>query len=380
MSRHLSIDRFMKTACTIVLAFAPAYVRADSVTFTQTNLVSDVPGLANTTDPNLQNPWGVSFSATSPFWISNQATGTATLYDGAGNITPLVVTIPSSVTPPSGPTGQVFNSGPGFLLGNGNPSRFIFDTLNGTIAGWNGGTSAIKMASTPGAVYTGLAKNTSGGSTFLYAADSAGEIHVFNSSWTDVTGTMFAGKFVDPGLPAGFAPFNIQTIGSNLYVTYAALTPMGSPLPGGFVDEYDANGNFIKRVATGGPLSAPWGITLAPAGFGAFSNDLLVGNFGSGQIVAYDPTTDALLGTINGANGQPIVNPFLWALETRTGGSNVDTNAVYFTAGINNQKDGLFGEISLVPEPATIFETAFGLVAVVLSGVRRYLPGSSRRE
>jgi uncharacterized protein (TIGR03118 family) len=380
MSRHLSIDRFMKTACTIALAFAPAYVRADSVTFTQTNLVSDVPGLANTTDPNLQNPWGVSFSATSPFWISNQATGTATLYDGAGNITPLVVTIPSSVTPPSGPTGQVFNSGPGFLLGNGNPSRFIFDTLNGTIAGWNGGTSAIKMASTPGAVYTGLAKNTSGGSTFLYAADSAGEIHVFNSSWTDVTGTMFAGKFVDPGLPAGFAPFNIQTIGSNLYVTYAALTPMGSPLPGGFVDEYDANGNFIKRVATGGPLSAPWGITLAPAGFGAFSNDLLVGNFGSGQIVAYDPTTDALLGTINGANGQPIVNPFLWALETRTGGSNVDTNAVYFTAGINNQKDGLFGEISLVPEPATIFETAFGLVAVVLSGVRRYLPGSSRRE
>jgi uncharacterized protein (TIGR03118 family) len=380
MSRHLSIDRFMKTACTIVLAFAPAYVRADSVTFTQTNLVSDVPGLANTTDPNLQNPWGVSFSATSPFWISNQATGTATLYDGAGNITPLVVTIPGSVTPPSGPTGQVFNSGPGFLLGNGNPSRFIFDTLNGTIAGWNGGTSAIKMASTPGAVYTGLAKNTSGGSTFLYAADSAGEIHVFNSSWTDVTGTMFAGKFVDPGLPAGFAPFNIQTIGSNLYVTYAALTPMGSPLPGGFVDEYDANGNFIKRVATGGPLSAPWGITLAPAGFGAFSNDLLVGNFGSGQIVAYDPTTDALLGTINGANGQPIVNPFLWALETRTGGSNVDTNAVYFTAGINNQKDGLFGEISLVPEPATIFETAFGLVAVVLSGVRRYLPGSSRRE
>jgi uncharacterized protein (TIGR03118 family) len=380
MFRHHSISRFVKTACVIALAFASAYLRADSATFTQTNLVSDVPGLANTTDPHLQNPWGVSFAATSPFWVSNQANGTSTLYDGAGNINPLVVTIPPGATPPSGPTGQVFNGGPGFLLGNGNPSVFIFDTLNGTIAGWNGGTSATQMASTPGAVYTGLARNTSGGSTFLYAADSAGQIHVFNSSWTDVTGTLFAGKFVDSSLPAGFAPFNIQTIGSNLYVTYAALTPMGSPLPGGFVDEYDANGNFIKRVATGGPLSAPWGITLAPAGFGAFSNDLLVGNFGSGQILAYDPTTDALLGTINGANGQPIVNPFLWALETRTGGSNVDTNAVYFTAGINNQKDGLFGEISLVPEPATIFETAFGLVAVVLSRFSRNLPGSSRRE
>ena len=133
------------------------------------------------------------------------------------------------------------------------------------------------MAATPGAIYTGLAQDTTGGSTYLYAANSTGNIHVFNSSWTDVTGSTFAGKFVDPSPVSGFVPFNIQTVGSNLYVTYAQLTAMGTPLPGGYVDEFDAGGNFIKRIATGGPLSAPWGITLAPANFGSFSNDLLIG-------------------------------------------------------------------------------------------------------
>jgi uncharacterized protein (TIGR03118 family) len=252
---------------------------------------------------------------------------------------------------------------------NGTKSNFIFDTLNGTISAWNAraGTTAVQMAATPGAVYTGLAQDTAGGSTFLYAANSTGNIHVFDSSWNDVTGSMFAGKFVDPSPMAGFVPFNIQTVGSNLYVTYAQLTPMGTPLPGGYVDEYDASGSFIKRIATGGPLSAPWGITLAPSNFGSFSNDLLIGNFGNGEILAYDATTNMFLGTLDGANGQPLDNPFLWALETRTGGANDNTNAVYFTAGINNQQDGLFGEITATtPEPATIFGTATGLIALAL--------------
>ena len=371
MPRNQPISRLATAMCTIALTFAAPYLRADS--FTQTNLVSDVPGLANTTDPNLKNPWGVSFSATSPFWVSNQASGNSTLYDGAGNINSLVVTIPAGATLPNGPTGQVFNNSTGFLV-NGTQSNFIFDSLHGTISAWNpsAGTTAVQMAATPGAVYTGLAQDTTGGSTFLYAANSNGNIHVFNSSWTDVTGTaMFAGKFVDPNPMAGFVPFNIQTVGSNLYVTYAQLTPTGSPLPGGYVDEYDASGNFIKRIATGGPLSAPWGITLAPANFGSFSNDLLVGNFGNGEILAYDATTDLFLGTLDGANGQPLDNPFLWSLETRTGGANDNTNALYFTAGINNQQDGLFGEITEVPEPATIFGTASGLLALALSKVRR---------
>jgi len=370
MLKHPSIDHLVKAACAIALAFAPISLHADP--FVQINLVSNVPGLANTTDPNLKNPWGVSFSPTSPFWVSNQVSGNATLYDGAGNPAPLVVAIPPGAAPPSGPTGQVFNASPGFLV-NATKANFIFDTLNGTIAGWNGGTTATVMASTAGAIYTGLAQNTSGGSTYLYAANSTGNIHVFDSSWADVTSTTFAGKFVDPNPQAGFVPFNIQSVGSNLYVTYAHLTPLGGGLPGGYVDEFDASGNFIKRIATGGALFAPWGITLAPAGFGSFGNDLLVGNFGNGEILVYDPATDAFLGTIDGTNGQPLVNSSLWALETRTGGANINPNAVYFTAGINGEKDGLFGEIVPIPEPATIVETAFGLLALAGLKFRRLL-------
>ncbi len=372
MLRSHSPHRLIQAACAIALISASTYLRADS--FTQINLVSDVSGLANTTDPNLKNPWGVAFSPTSPFWVSNQGSGTATLYDGAGTAQALVVTIPPGTPPVTGPTGQVFNSTTGFLV-NGAPAHFIFDTLNGTISGWAAGTTTSVTAMTSGAVYTGLALDTSGTSTYLYAANSTGNIRVFNSSWTDVTGTTFAGKFVDPSLPAGFVPFNIQTVGSNLYVTYADLTPMGTGLPGGYVDEFDANGNFIKRIATGGALFAPWGMALAPSGFGSFSNDLLVGNFGNGEILAYDPSTDAYLGTIDGSNGLPLVNDFLWSLDTRTGGANVNTDALYFTAGINNQQNGLFGEIvaaaAPIPEPATIFGTAFGLLSLVLVKVRR---------
>jgi uncharacterized protein (TIGR03118 family) len=352
------------------LISAPGLLLADS--YSQINLVSNVPGLAATTDPNLKNPWGESNSATSPFWISNQGSGTATLYNGAGVPTPLIVSIPGSSTPPSGPTGQVSNNSTGFLV-NGTKSNFIFDTLNGTIAAWNGsaGTTAVTMASTPGAIYTGLAQGNVGTSTYLYAADSTGHVNVFDSNWTNVTGTTFAGKFVDPGAIAGYVPFNIQLIGSNLYVTYASLTPMGTGLPGGYVDVFDTNGNFIQRIATGGALYAPWGVTVAPSEFGTYSNDLLIGNFGNGEILAYNPITDAYLGTLNGSNGMPLDNPFLWSLETRTGGTAIDPNAVYFTAGIDNQKDGLFGDIVFTPEPSTLIEAGSGLIALALARLRR---------
>jgi uncharacterized protein (TIGR03118 family) len=346
-------------------------LRAD--TFTQTNLVSDIPGMAAHTDPNLVNPWGVSFTGTSPFWVSNQGSGNTTLYDGAGNPQALVVTIPGSATPPTGPTGQVANSGSGFLI-NGSSARFIFDNLNGTISGWNGvGTTAVQVASTPGAVYTGLAFNSTGGANFLYAANSTGGINVFDSSWTNVSGTTFAGKFVDPNAQAGFTPFNVQSVGANVYVTYAQVGPGGSPMPGGYVDIFDANGNFIRRATNGGPLFAPWGLTIAPSGFGSFSNDLLIGNFGNGEILVYDPLTGTFLGTINGDNGQPIVNSALWALATRTGGANSDLNAVYFTAGIGGEEHGLFGklDVSAVPEPATVVEMGSGLFALAAGLYRR---------
>jgi uncharacterized protein (TIGR03118 family) len=362
---------------TLALAFVATYTHADS--FTQTNLVSDVPGLAANTDPNLKNPWGVAFSATSPFWTSDQVTGLSTLYNAAGTPQGLVVTIPPGATPPNGPTGLVFSSLAGQFPVNGTAATFIFDTLHGTILGWNGGTTATVEATTPGAIYTGLAQASNGTSNFLYAANSApgGHVNVFNSAWAPTT---LSGNFTDPSLPAGLVPFNIQNIGGNLYVTFASLGPGGTPLPGGVVSEFDANGNFIKRIATGGPLSAPWGIVVAPSGFGSFANDLLIGNFGNGEILAYDATTDLFLGTLNGANGQPLVNDFLWALETRAG-TGFDPNAVYFSAGINNQADGLFGAIDVItPEPATIFGTATGLIALALLRVKRILPARSHLQ
>ncbi len=350
----------------LVIALSPQLLVADS--FTQVNLVSDVAGMAVTTDSDLKNPWGVSFGATSPFWISNQASGTSTLYTGAGTKIPLTVPIPGG-PPPSGPTGQVFAGGSGFLLPDGKtPAFFIFDTLNGTIDGWGGTNPAVQLASAPGAIFTGLSLASSNGSNYLYAADSTGAIRVFDSSYHQVTLT---GNFTDPNPVAGFVPFNIQLVGSQLYVTYAKLTTMGTGLPGGYVDIFNTDGTFVKRFATGGALNAPWGIsnTLAPAGFGSLGGDLLIGNFFNGEINAYNPTTGAWVSTINGADGKPIVNDFLWSLEFRTGGNGVNANGLYFTAGINGQKDGLFGEI-LTPEPAMAIPVLFGL-AVLMAAARR---------
>jgi len=374
----VGINRAFQTGTNVSLAVAVVLssqlLFAD--TFAETKLVSDVPGLAATTDPSLKNPWGVAFGSTSPFWVSNQVSGTSTLYDGAGKIVPLVVTIPAGTPPLTGPTGQVFNSTlasstPGFALPDGNPAIFIFDTLNGTITGWNQGTgtAAVQTVSSPGSVYTGLALATSGGSNYLYAADSTGAIRVFDSSYKPVT---LAGNFTDPKAIARYVPFNIQLIGSSLYVTYAKLTAFGTGLPGGYVDVFNTDGTFGKRAATGGALYAPWGLAMAPSsGFGSFSGDLLVGNFGNGEILAYN-SSGAYAGTLNDATGKPIVNDFLWSLDFHPGGTGVtNPDALYFTAGINNQKDGLFGTIDYTPEPGTVMLVLFGFAALVLFR-RRY--------
>jgi uncharacterized protein (TIGR03118 family) len=337
---------------------------ADS--FAQTNLVSDVTGLAATTDHNLKNPWGMSFSATSPFWVSNQVSGYATLYDGAGTIIPLVVRVPGGA-PPTRPTGQVFNGTTSFALLGVGATHFIFAT-NGAIDGWSSGTTAVQVVSTPGAVYTGLALASSGGSNYLYAADSTGQIRVFNSSYQPITLT---GNFTDPHAVAGFVPFNIQLIGSSLYVTSARLTAQGAALPGGYVDVFNTDGAFQQRVATGGPLDAPWGIIVAPSSFGNFGDDLLVGNFGNGEINAFNPITGAFEGTLDGINGLPLVNDNLWALDFRTVGANIDPNALYFTAGIDDHRDGLFGSITPpIPEPATFILVGLGVFTLGL--VRLY--------
>jgi uncharacterized protein (TIGR03118 family) len=347
----------------LIVSFTPTSALAD--VFVQTNLVSSVPGLAASTDPNLINPWGLSFSATSPFWVADQGSGLSTLYDGAGNINSTVVAIPGSSTPPSGPTGTVQNPTTGFLVGS-TPAHFIFDTLNGTIAAWASGSTAVTEVSTPGAVYTGLALATTTGGSFLYAANSAaGTINVFNSSFAPTT---LAGNFTDPNSIAGYVPYNIQLIGTQLYVTYAELGPGGNPVPGstGYVDVFTTTGIFVNRLASGGVLDAPWGIVQAPSGFGSFSGDILVGNFGNGEIDAYS-TAGIFEGTLDGTNGLPIVNQDLWALDFRTGGANTNPDALYFTAGIDDQTEGLFGElVAETPEPAPILLCTLGLLALTL--------------
>lgn len=330
--------------------------------YTQTNLTSDISGMAANTDPNLKNPWGMSFAPTSPFWVSDQVTNVATLYNATGAAAALVVSTPAS------PTGQVFNPFSTFDLPNGSKALFIFDSLSGNIAGWNGGTAATTVFSaTDGSVFTGLAIGSSGTGDFLYAANfSKGRIDVFDSAFAK---TMLAGSFTDPNLPAGYSPYNIQAVNGKLYVEYDAVDPVThrpTTTPNtGIVDVFNTDGTFNQRLVTSTHLNSPWGITAAPATFGSFGGDILVGNFGDGTISAYDPVTGAFQGTLSDQHGNPIVNNSLWALNFRSGGS-FDPNALFFTAGIDNQTHGLFGEIAPVPEPSTLALLGLGLCAGVL--------------
>ena len=347
------------------LSLAGAVTSAFGSELTQTNLTSDIPGMAQNTDPNLKNPWGVSFSPTSPFWVSNQASGNSTLYGAAGVPLPLVVT-----TPPASPTGQVFNGTTDFQV-SGTAAHFIFATLAGTIDAWTGGASSAVVAATPGAVYTGLALANNGSSNFLYAANAVGgRIDIFNSTFAPAT---LSGSFTDPNLPAGYSPYNIQNINGNLYVEYSQGFTMGAGL--GIVNEFDANGNFVRRiVSAGGALNTPWGITMAPAGFGSFGGDLLIGNLGDGKINAFDPTTGAFQGVLSDSHGNPLVNDGLWALAFRTA-PGYNPNSLYFTAGINGQTDGLFGTITPTPEPATFLIGALGFAVLLVA--KRRSPSSS---
>jgi len=343
------------TICTLSLLWGAASSLSASAFF-QTNLVSDIPGMAAVTDTNLKDPWGMSFSANSPIWVSDRATGVSTLYNGlTGAPVSLVVAVPPGA--PLGPTGQVFAGGGGF---SGNPS-FIFDTLGGTVDTWGGGSTAAVVDTTAGAHYEGLASANS----TLYAANfgSAGGINVFNSSYAPET---LSGSFTDPNIPTGYSPFNVQNINGLLYVEYAKVTT-GVPVPlpggGGFVDIYNTNGVLMQRLISNGALDAPWGVTIAPAGFGSFGGDLLVGNFGNGEINAFNATTGAFVGTLMDQNGNPIVNSGLWALDF--GNSSANPNALYFTAGINMGNDGLFGDIQATPEPTSVSLIALGILGLL---------------
>jgi uncharacterized protein (TIGR03118 family) len=313
---------------------------------------SDATIAATRIDAHLLNAWGMSFSPTGTAWISSEADHSSAVYNAVtGGQTLAAVAIPSSTATTGGsPTGQVFNSGTGFTLPNGNPARFIFAQTDGIISGWNGGTNAIVKVDRSGtSVYLGLAIGANGTDTLLYAADfKSGKIDVFNRNWVLQTMT-----FTDPSLPSGYSPFNIQNIGGQLYVMYAKVDPStheemkGAGL--GIVDVYATNGSFVKRLVTGGSLNAPWGIAQAPSGWltgAASSTVILVGNFGDGHVNAYDASTGAWLGTLQ-SNGTVITIDGLWSISfAPSTATTVNQDWLFFAAGPADETKGMFGYIT----------------------------------
>jgi len=345
--------------------------------FIEKGLISDGAVPAEHTDPNLVNPWGISFSSSSPFWISENGQGVSSVDSvGPGNSVTLnvrdPVTIPSPTGDTSAPTGQVFNSfqqtnPPSFVLSDGQPATFMFATEDGTIAGWNPNlpdpnTAELKVDNSTntafgdpaigpdaGAVYKGLALGTSAdGSPVLYAANfRSGKVDMYDAKFNYVT------SFTDPTIPSGFAPFNVQVLNGKLYVTYAEQDDMKHDdvkgLGNGFVDTFNADGSNSVRIASHGNLNSPWGLTIAPSSFGKIAGDLLVGNFGDGHINVFDQNNTSL-GQLAGPNGDTIAIDGLWDITPGNGGTAGDPNKLYFSAGINDEQDGLFGSLSPIPK------------------------------
>jgi uncharacterized protein (TIGR03118 family) len=321
--------------------------------------VSDGGVPAAVVDPNLVNAWGLAASATSPWWVANNGTDTSTLYNGnTGLALPLVVTVPGS------PTGATFNFSTGFKITTGTASlaaRFIFATENGQILGWNPGvsaTSAVVTVDNPAgtAVYKGLAFAQTSAGAFIYATNfRTAKVEVYDSTWT-----LMPGGFEDSSIPNGYAPFGIHNINGTIYVTYALQDDQKhDDVAGrghGFVDAFDTAGKFLRRAISRGRLNSPWGVALAPAGFGEFSGDLLVGNFGDGRINAFDPTDlrdngeYERRGLMQSDDDKPIVIDGLWALAFGNGAAAGPTTTLFFTSGPLGEQHGLFGSITAEPD------------------------------
>jgi len=349
------------------LGAAPAGASAHISGYRQINLVSDQPGVAPLTDPDLVNAWGLAASPGtnaspgSPLWVADNGTDKATLYAGASATSVSKVPLTVSVTG-AAPTGQVFNSDASAFMvsdshGNSGPALFLFATENGTIDGWapnvnpngTGPSTMTEVARDNGAnaVYKGLAIATVKGKSFLYATNfRSGRVEVYDSTFTPVE--MPGGLFVDPGLPAGYGPFGITEIMGKLYVSFAqqdATLHDDVPGPGhGFVDVFTNTGAFVRRLVTRGALNSPWGLALTPRSFGRFGGDLLVGNFGNGLINVYNPTNGASLGRLQQRNGLPIQIDGLWGLKFGNGNA-AKTGQLLFSAGPDGESHGLMGKI-----------------------------------
>jgi uncharacterized protein (TIGR03118 family) len=361
---------------------------ASAAGYAQTDLVSDVSGLATILDPELKNPWGASFIGAptlSPFWISDNGANAATLYavTGATSVSKVdinpptgLVGIPTTASGPQGPTGMVSNpiGSTSFDVGNGGngmSARFIFANLDGTISAWNGGKSAIVQWATPGAVYTGLTVNTA--HTELFAANDAGSgsINVYNSSFMPTASWATPSQIAN----AGLVPFNVEDIGGNVWVTYA--TNKGHPaqttaaLGDGAVAEFSESG-VLKTMKIGGEFASPWGLAVAPGTFGEFGGDLLVGNFSydHSEINAFNPTTLAFEGSIAINNGGQSPGG-LWSLFFGGAGKDGNPNTLYFTDGLDGETEGLLGAMTPVPEPSTWAMMLLGFGGLGLFAARR---------
>ena len=347
---------------TVALASpAPHQAPPQNLKLNQVNLASDIPGMAPVTDPDLKNPWGISLSPTSPLWISNQGTDSSTLYSltpglsTATKSTAVRVTLPDSV---AGPSGQVANTGTGFVLSNGTvsaPAAFIFATLDGHIEAWSPKVDPLlgnteDKVTVPGAGYTGLAIATTKQGDQLFAADfTKGTVDVFDSAFKQVKTAPW--QFRDPRLPRGYLPFNTQALNGDIFVTYDKADPAtGREAVGpglGVVDEFSTDGHLISRIASGGALNAPWGLAIAPSSWGSAAGSLLVGNFGDGRISVFARQGSHFAHRVTGqvqdaSTGKPFAEPGLWGLlpgTAATGG----TDALWFAAGINGEQDGLLG-------------------------------------
>ena len=357
-------------SCILTVEVCPLVAQTSANAYVQHNLVADQSSAgADNVDPLLINVWGICTSATSPFWVSDTGSGYSTVYSGKGSVT---VTATKPTIPPAPSSGNSTGSPTGCIIGNGSfpiqpgvNASFIFDTLDGTISAWAGANpsaAVIKVDnSASNAVYTGLALGGTSSNQLIYAANYySGAIEVYDSTYTKVS---MPGAFTDSQIPSGYAPFNIWPLTiagtTKLYVTYtaqdttkknyAAATGAGV----GYVDAYDMNGALLQRVAQKGVLNAPWGVAIAPAGFGTFAGKLLVGNFGDGRINVFDPTTGTSMGPLMDPSGNAIAISGLWGLIAGNGGNGGDPNAIYFAAGTGGQKHGLFGSLQAGPTVST---------------------------
>jgi uncharacterized protein (TIGR03118 family) len=360
--RHAQLWGALGLTGALVVAGSPAQAHSGHTSrFVRTDLVSDVEGAATLHDANLVNAWGMAQGPTTPVWVAANGTNVATLYAGDNVVSPPAI-IPLVVTVPTdGITGQVFNGTPDFVVSDGAghsaPALFLFDSEGGDISGWSiavppppPSTQAFNTTHVDGAIFKGLAIARANDKNYLYAADfHGGRIVVLDGQFQVQT---WKGAFRDRKLPNGYAPFNIQALGDKLYVTYAKQdADAEDEIAGrgkGFVDVFDTSGHLLRRLVQRGALNAPWGLAIAPEGFGSFAGDLLVGNFGDGRINAYDPHSGHFHGTLKNAAGHDLRIDGLWALLFGNGTTN-DVNTLVFSAGPDDEAHGLYGVITVAP-------------------------------